>query len=77
MPIRYEIGMEILNNFKQCYSTHISDHIHEWRHHCQLVKTYVLDQLLVEWFTKYLLAHITEDITEGGFVTEEKVIAHA
>ena len=33
LPIRYETGMEILTNFKQTTSTHISDHIHEWRRH--------------------------------------------
>jgi hypothetical protein len=31
LPIRYETGMEILSAFKQSSSTHISDHIHEWR----------------------------------------------
>ena len=39
--IRYESGTELLTNFKQSHSTHISDHIHEWRHCRQLVKTYV------------------------------------
>jgi hypothetical protein len=30
LPIRYEMGTEILSSFKQTKATHISDHIHEW-----------------------------------------------
>jgi hypothetical protein len=30
-PIRYETGTEILSSFNKSFSTHISDHIHEWR----------------------------------------------
>ena len=51
--------------------THISDHIHEWRHRRRMVKTYVLDQMLAEWFIKSLLPSITEDVAKGGVVTEE------
>jgi hypothetical protein len=31
LPIHYEIGTKILSPFKKNKSTHISDHIHEWR----------------------------------------------
>lgn len=77
LPIRYETRMELLTNFKQMTTTHISNHIHVWRHHRQMVNTYVPDQLLAEWFIKSLLPSITEDVAKGGVVTEEKVIAHA
>jgi hypothetical protein len=30
LPIRYDIGTEILTSLKQTKGTHISDHIHEW-----------------------------------------------
>jgi hypothetical protein len=30
LPIRYDIGTEILTSFKQNKATHISNHIHEW-----------------------------------------------
>ena len=30
LPIRYETGTELLNNFKQTNATHISNHINEW-----------------------------------------------
>ena len=42
-----------------------------------MAKTYVLDQLLTEWFIKSLLPSITKDVAKGGVVTEEKVIARA
>lgn len=58
-PIRYESGMELLTNFKQSYSSHISDHVHEWRRCRLFVKNFVLDQLLAQWFVKSLLAPIT------------------
>ena len=76
LPIRYEMGTELLTNFKQTTATHISDHIHEWRHRRRMVKTYVPDQLLAEWFIKSLLPSITEDVAKGGVVTEDQVITH-
>ena len=42
-----------------------------------MVKTYVPDQRLAEWFIKSLLPSITEDVAKGGVVIEEKVITHA
>jgi hypothetical protein len=30
LPIRYDMGTDILTSFKQNKGTHISDHIHEW-----------------------------------------------
>ena len=42
-----------------------------------MVKTFVPDPFLVEWFTKSLLAPTTEDVAKGKVVTEEQVIARA
>lgn len=42
-----------------------------------MVKTFVPDQLLAEWFIKYFLSSITKDVAKGGFVTEEQVISRA
>jgi len=77
LPIRYETGTELLINFKQTTTTHISDHIHEWRRRRRMVKTYVPGQLLAKWFIKSLLPSITEDVAKGGVITEEQVIARA
>lgn len=36
-----------------------------------MVKTYIYDNLLVEWFIKSILFTIIEDISKGGVVNEE------
>ena len=41
-----------------------------------MVKTFVPDQILAEWFIKSLLPSITEDVAKG-VVIKEQVIAHA
>ena len=42
-----------------------------------MVKTYVPDQILAEWFIKFLFPSITEDVAKGGVITKEKVISRA
>jgi hypothetical protein len=77
LPIRYETGTEILSSFKQSSSTHISDHIHEWRKRRHLIKVPIPDQVLVEWFNKSLIGPIARDVSMGGVVTKEQAISHA
>jgi len=52
LPIRCEIGTELLTSLCQDTATPISDHIHEWRRICKMIKTQILDKLLMEWFIK-------------------------
>jgi hypothetical protein len=77
LPIRYETGTKILSSFKQSSSTHISDHIHEWRRRRRLIKVPLPDQLLAEWFTKSLIGPIAHDVSMGGVITEEQAISRA
>ena len=77
LPVRYDNGTELLSSLKQSTSTYISDHIHEWRRRRRLVKVYIPDQILAEWFVKSLLPKITEDVAKAGVVTEEQVISQA
>jgi hypothetical protein len=77
LPIRYDIGTEILTSFKQNKATHISDHIHEWQRRRRLIKLELPDQLLAEWFTKSFVNEIGKDIAMGGIVTEEQAISRA
>ena len=77
LPIRYEMGIEILSYFKQTKATHISDHIHEWRRRWRLIKLELPDQLLAEWFKKSFVNDIGHDIAMGGVVTEEQAISRA
>ena len=69
LPIPYEMGTYILTSLHQNTSTHISDHIHEWRRRRRLIKAPILDQLLADWFTKYLLPPIAKDVDMGSAVT--------
>jgi hypothetical protein len=66
-----------LSSFKQYSSTHISNHIHEWRRRRHLIKVPLPDQLLVEFFTKSLIGPIACDVAMGGVVMEEQAISHA
>ena len=77
IPIHYEIGTDLLNSLRQNTSTHIYDHIHEWRRWRRLIKAPILDQLLADWFTKPLLPPIARDVAMGGVVTEEHAISQA
>jgi hypothetical protein len=77
LPIYYDTGTEILTSFKQNKSTHISDHIHEWRRRRRLIKLELPDKLLAEWFTKSFVNEIGKEIAMGGVVMEEKTISRA
>jgi hypothetical protein len=70
LTIQYETGTKILSSFKQSSSTHISDHSHEWRRRRRLIKVPLLDQLLVEWFTKSLISPIACDVSMGCVIIE-------
>ena len=74
LPIRYETGTELLTSLHQSNSTHIYDHIHEWKRMRKFIKSQIPNQLLVDWFTKSLLPPIARDVSMGGAVTEEQVI---
>ena len=71
LPICYEMGTDLFTSLCQNTSAHISDHIHEWRRWRILIKAPIPDQLLADWFTKYLLPPIAQYVSMGGTVTEE------
>lgn len=62
---------------RQNTSTHISDHIHEWRRRRRLIKAQIPDQVLANWFVKSLLPTIAKDVALSGAATEEEVIMRA
>ena len=75
--ICYEMGTYLLTYLQQNTSTHISDHIHEWRRRTRLIKAPIPDQLLADWFTKYLFPPISRDVAMGSAVTKEQAISRA
>jgi hypothetical protein len=64
----------LLTSLHQDTSTHISDHIYEWKRRRRLIKTHIPDQLLMDWFIKSLLLPITNDVSMVGVVIEENAI---
>ena len=68
------MGTRLLTSLWKNTSTHIFDHIHEWRRCRRLVKAPIPNAVLVDWFTKYLLPKISCDVSMSGVVIEEDVI---
>jgi hypothetical protein len=66
-----------LSSFKQSSSTHIYDHIHEWRRRRLLINVPLPDQLLAEWFTKSLIGNIACDVAMGSVDNEAQAISRA
>ena len=42
-----------------------------------MIKYQILDQLLVDWFTKSKFPPIAHDVSMGGDITKEQAISHA
>jgi hypothetical protein len=68
------IGRKLLASLYQDTSTHISNHIHEWRQRCRMIKAQIPNQLLMEWLTKSLLPPISKDVSIAGETSEETAI---
>lgn len=75
--IHYEMGTHLITSLKQDMTTHIFDHIHEWRRRHCLIKFQIPNQLLTDWFTTSFINLIAKDIAMGACVTKEKAIVHA
>ena len=71
------MGTELLALLQKNTSTHISDHIHQWRWHRRLIKAPIPNALLAGWFTKSLFPKISYDVSMFEAVTKEDVIRRA
>ena len=69
------MGTHLLTSLKKTTAMHIYDHIHEWRQRRRLIKFWIPDQLLTDWFTTSFVGPIARDIVMGACVTEEQAIA--
>ena len=74
LPILYDMGTKILTSLSKSTSTHISNHMHEWRRHRRLIKVEILDQFLIDWFVKSLFPTLSKDVAISGAMIEEKLI---
>jgi hypothetical protein len=77
LPVRYDVGTELLANFEQTSADHISDHIREWRHRKSLIKVPVPPAFLLEWFLKSLVPQLSKDVATSGVFSEEEAIMRA
>ena len=77
LPICYDTCTELLTSRRKSTSTHISDHIHEWRRHRSLIKEKILDQFLVGWFVKSQFPTLAKYVAMSRAMTEEKLIQSA
>ena len=55
LPIHHDSGMELLTHFRQYLSTHISEHLHEWRWRCILCKAQLENRVLLDLFLKTMM----------------------
>ena len=77
LPVRYDIGTKLLENFEQTKADHISDHIREWRRQKSLIKVPIPPTFLLEWFLKSLVPHLSKDVATSGVFSEEDAIYRA
>jgi hypothetical protein len=77
LPVRYDVGTELLANFEQTSADHISDHIREWRRRKILIKVPVPPAFLLEWFLKSLVPQLSKDVATSGVFSEEEAIMRA
>jgi hypothetical protein len=77
LPVRYDAGTELLFNFSQTTTNHISDHIREWRCRKSLIKVPVPPAFLLERFLKSLVPQLSKDVATSGVFSEEDAIMRA
>jgi hypothetical protein len=73
--VRYDVGIELLSNFRQDKATHILDHIQEWCRRRRLIKAYIPQEFLLEWFLKSLQPYISKDVSTSGVTYKEESIS--
>ena len=77
LPMRYDVGTELLSTFRQDKATHILDHIQEWHRWKRLIKAFIPPEFLLEWFLKSLLPYIVKDVTTSRVQNEEQATFRA
>jgi hypothetical protein len=77
LPMRYDVGTELLANFEQTKANHFSDHIREWRRQKSLIKVPVPPSFFLEWFLKYVVPQLSKDIATSGVFSKEEAIMRA
>jgi hypothetical protein len=63
LPVHHDTSLEFIFEFKQYNSTHISNHIHEWRWRRILCKAETTKEQHIDWFLKSLVSVIAKDVS--------------
>jgi hypothetical protein len=74
LPVRHDIGLEILSEFKQATSIHITDHIHEWHRRRSLCKVERTKEQRLDLFLKSVVPMIAKDVASTFPQSEEEAI---
>lgn len=77
LPVCHDSNLELLRNFKQTRTTHISDHLHEWQKFHSLCKTQYEDKVLLDIFLRSLTSEISKDVENSSPQTEEETVSKA
>jgi hypothetical protein len=72
--VHYNTNTDILSTYHHDKSTHILDHIQEWRRRKWLIKATIPLEFMLEWFLKSLLSYFLMDVSTSGVMTEEEAI---
>jgi len=77
LPIRHDIGSEILSECNQNTTMHISGHIHEWHICCNLCKVDTTPQQRLDWFLRSLVPTLAKDVAMTLPQTKDEAINKA
>jgi hypothetical protein len=77
LPVRYDVGTELLANFEKTKADHIYDHIRDWWHRNSLIKVNFPPSFFLEWFLKSLVPYVSKDIATSRLFLEEEEIMRA
>ena len=67
----YDVVTELPANFEQDKAIHISDHIREWHIRKILIKAYIPNDFILEWFFKSLQLKVSKDVSLLRVLTKE------
>jgi hypothetical protein len=74
LPVCHDIGLEILSEFKQATSIHITHHIHEWHRRRSLCKVERTKEQRLDLFLKSVVPIIAKDVASTFPQSEEEAI---
>lgn len=75
LPLHYDTDTKLLTSFHQNFSTHLSDHVQEWRRRRSICRAHEFeDRIYMDWFLRLLLAPIAKYVTSHFPQSEEEAL---